>query len=832
MNEAENLLLDSLNLRKPILFVGAGFSFGALCKGKPLLLGNSLKDKLFKIFYEDNCPSTVTELDKQEIKADTLAGICKSIQNDGRKKQLYEVLIDLFKGSKSNPLDPFHNLICDYYWDKIYTINIDDLIENIYLEHNIDFEVQNEIICKPYETKRQIIKLHGCVNNPQAGFIFSSDEYSANISTEDYRLKEFGQDFFANDIIFLGTEFNESDLQVILDKYRKSGFVSNNCRYFFVSPKIGYNLRNIISSTPNYYYINWNAKQFLTICSTLGKQNKSIEVQERLLEQNGNFLKVNKYTDVPSSYESKLYYGNKVTFYDIFSNWDIENSKLDGVCKKVIRESQHSGYVIAIYGKAYSGKTVIATRLLVELFKHGYEAFSYNCDGEDELNQLAEYFIQCPSLKKVAVLIDDAAYLYGSISKIILTLPAHLESVIFVLVSDEKKHNSQKHELICVNGREWKVNDQFDDKLPTRVYRKLSEKHRLGNLTQYRNERTAIAKIAESKYLTEFLFNLTQGQGFKDYFRNRMNDFLTNSSTENIEIFKSLCIFTKLGIHNVSQGLLLLLYPHIQKEQFTDLLIGIDSTGSVSLRCADAYDNFLFSLSSSERADHVYKALTSIANMFREDANNRWKNVFEQLLKSRSLFHDLKIDKNNLAALFAKLEKYYHSVSYFWLQRGIFKQNIGEYDEAHNFLNQALSIRPNSYQIRHAIAKNRLEQSIYLISTKRKAEAYSFYDAGLHELEDLIESPRFSRNIGHSVHSYISTTIKFYRKANQIISKEQIIEMHKILIQSSKQSYDQWMNNCRRDLYFYCEAYVPDLKKMFDPSEFEKYKSTNYIKKM
>lgn len=830
--ETYDLLTNSLKFRKPVLFLGAGFSFNALNAGKTIPIADGLRDQLYKYFYEDNCPISVTDHDKKEIQTFPLSELCKAIQNDGRNSKLTEFLVDIFKGCNIDPDDPYHNLLCDYYWDKIYTLNIDDLVENIFKNNGMSIVVQNEKIRKPYGSAQQLIKLHGCVNNPDDGFIFSSDEYASNIAKEDYRLKEFSQDFFANDVIFLGTEFNESDIQVILEKNRLSGFTSNNCNYFFISPSIGYKLKSLILSTPNFHYIDWNAKKFLQECSSLDKKNKSIDVLERILEQQGNFLKVRNYTDVPSEYESKLYYGSKVNFFDIFSNWDIENTRTEKVCKKIMRESQAGGYVVAIYGKAFSGKTVVATRLLVELYKHGYESFSYNCDGEEELNQLFEYFNKSASLRNVAVLIDDAAYLYGSISKLVSNVPSHIKSAIFILVSDEKKHNSQKHELICVNGREWRINDQFDDKLPTRVYRKLDEKHRLGGLTRYANEREAISKIAEAKFLTEFLYQHTHGQGFKDYFRKLLSDFLENSNRKNSELLKAMCVFSKLGVHNVNQGLLLLVCPTINKDQFDDLILGITSSGSVTLRCSEAYDEFLFSIPSSERSEIVYKTLTSIANMFREEENNRWKNVFEQLLKSKSLFHDLKLDQKDIAALFAKLEKYYCKVSYFWLQRGLFKQGTGEYDECDNFLNQALAIRPNSYQIRHAIAKNKLEHAIAIVTKKRELEALSLYESGSRELISLIESPRFSRNIGHSVHSYIITTMKYFRKANRIINEEQILEMHEYLVQSSRQSYDQWMNTCRRNLFFYCNENAPNLKHLFEEKEFDKYNATNYIRKI
>ena len=43
--------------------------------------------------------------------------------------------------------------------------------------------------------------------------------------------------------------------------------------------------------------------------------------------------------------------------------------------------------------------------------------------------------------------------------------------------------------------------------------------------------------------------------------------------------------------------------------------------------------------------------------MFREDANNRWKNIYEQLLKSRDLIYNLRIDIKDVKDLFKGRKK-------------------------------------------------------------------------------------------------------------------------------------------------------------------------------
>ena len=824
----EGKLIESLKSRKPILFVGAGFSAGAICNGKEIPLGKNLKKEIFDYFYVMNCPKDITDEDKKYIKEFPLSELCRAIQRENRGKELKTFLITRFKGTVANSNDPYHFLLCDYYWDRIYTLNIDDLIENIYDQKGIKYVVQNERKQKTANGERQLIKLHGCVNQPEEGLIFSNEDYATSLATEDYRLKEFGQDFFANDIVFVGTEFNESDLSVLIEKNIQSGFSTGGNSYFFVTPSLSYQLKTLINSQKNFYYINWDCKTFLEKCSELKKSEKTIVDAKRLLEQYGGFQDVGDYKAVPQDYESKLYYGNKVIYYDIFADWDIVYSKTDRIVKKIIALQENSKSFISIFGKAFCGKTVAATRLLIELYKNGYASYSYNCSGETELLELNNYLRNNKDLKKVAVLIDDAAYLYGSIAKLINLLTDYPITVVFILVSNSSKHSSQKHELVGLCGWEWEVTGYFDDKLPYQIYRKLKEKKRLGKLLKL-NERQAVDRIKEAKQLVEFLYQNTYGDGFKTYFSKRANEIVQEASSDAIDFFNYLCILSKMGIYNISRGLISLRFRQLNQEELSDVVIGMELSGSITLRCSDAYDNYLFSIPSSERIKYIYDVLIGISNMFREGGNNRWQNVFEQLLKGRDLIRVLKIDKEDVVKLFAKMEKYYSDTSYYWMQRGLLKQYCHDYDEADTFLNQALCIRPNSYQIRHALAKNKLEKAMFLCDNNPGKEADDLYDDGSASLIALIEDPWFSNNIGHSVHSYISMTLKYFKKRGYIIDRSEVLTMYKYLVQSSKQNYDKWMKYCRENLFAYCKQYYPADAAMFDQEAFKAFKKVNYI---
>lgn len=58
----EDLLLNTLQNRSPILLLGAGFSRGSITKnGSPVPMANDLTKDIFNYFYgKDKCPANLT----------------------------------------------------------------------------------------------------------------------------------------------------------------------------------------------------------------------------------------------------------------------------------------------------------------------------------------------------------------------------------------------------------------------------------------------------------------------------------------------------------------------------------------------------------------------------------------------------------------------------------------------------------------------------------------------------------------------------------------------------------------------------------------------------
>lgn len=129
-------LKDCMENNMPVLFLGAGFSREALCKKGKLPTGSELADELRLEFVKDK----ISEADYKDVEKYNLRELCSCIDalDKDNKAKREEYLTRRLKGALPNETG-FHNLLVDYPWRRIYTVNIDDLVENIYEENDKEY---------------------------------------------------------------------------------------------------------------------------------------------------------------------------------------------------------------------------------------------------------------------------------------------------------------------------------------------------------------------------------------------------------------------------------------------------------------------------------------------------------------------------------------------------------------------------------------------------------------------------------------------------------------------------------------------------------------------
>jgi len=114
----------------------------------------------------------------------------------------------------------------NYLWRRAFTFNIDDVVENLYLDADskqILSPVNYDDLLEPTPIRRnlQLVHLHGYVNRPDSRFVFSRNDY-ANVMRENNSWMHLLSQILATEpFIIAGTSLDEPDLEYYLS-YRNT----------------------------------------------------------------------------------------------------------------------------------------------------------------------------------------------------------------------------------------------------------------------------------------------------------------------------------------------------------------------------------------------------------------------------------------------------------------------------------------------------------------------------------------------------------------------------------------------------------------------------------
>lgn len=123
----------------------------------------------------------------------------------------------------AEPSEQLLRTIPKYLWKRIFTFNIDDVIETVY--ERVHFSKQNLVPLNfdsdfqpaaEDATQLQLIHLHGSVRQRASGFVFSYNEYVRIMSQSNPWMMTLSQLIATDPFIIAGTSLNEIDLEYYL----------------------------------------------------------------------------------------------------------------------------------------------------------------------------------------------------------------------------------------------------------------------------------------------------------------------------------------------------------------------------------------------------------------------------------------------------------------------------------------------------------------------------------------------------------------------------------------------------------------------------------------
>lgn len=816
-NELE-LLQTRLIERKASLLIGAGFSYGARNKGGYAIpLGNELSKKLYQHFYVDCPPEGKSKEYCDSVKSveNDLRKLCTILSSEGRRAIRDTYLSNIFSGCEPTN-SPFHKMIKNYSWNKIFSLNIDDLIENIFAQTDTPLRKWNY---SQYGTCdygiQTLIKLHGDIQDVDGGYVFDDDEYISFTLESNCLLKEFATCFLRHDMVILGTEFQESDLSFILKLYETSGYKNNGNHYFFVVPHLNdIILKNKIDSIDNFHWIEMTTENFLKFVNenvTGPENNRSL-----LKERGAIFLDE---VEHKQNYVSKIYSGAYAEYNDLFDDWDIRYPGQLQLFESLIGSPKN--HLITFYGKAYCGKTTIAKRLLVDLQNNGYIAIEAFHTRNNLPESLLAFLSSTQHKSKVAVLIENAAYEYESIVALARKCAPATENIVIITTDTQENHCGKNHLLSALPEnfvwKEIEITETINSEYAAKAFYTLCVKHRLHNYlklippnskpTNSSNIALINNKMKAIDDIIDILYFSSEGQYFRDHYTTWLKE---KENSKYIEYIYVLSLLNCLGISELPTECLACLIPSKTAKfcleefinEFSEVLE--ERGGHVKLLRGRIVASALPTLSSELLKNAIYYLVRYILGLFSEGDNSEYYEIFQKILRVKRIRNSSILSCKALSELFVSLEKSCNNISYFWIQYGIASQLVYNFDEANNHFLYAKSIRPNSYQVAHALAKNDMELGVFQLS-KGIASSETIFNQGCENMLKIISSPEYSYAFNYSVHSYANMLMKYYTKKNKTIPAHECDLLSGYFKQIIVYPIDAQMKEIIISFYKYCE---------------------------
>lgn len=482
--------------------------------------------------------------------------------------------------------------------------------------------------------------------------------------------------------------------------------------------------------------------------------------------------------------QSRLLYGDFPTWNDICFQWDFKHPFINILVKKILdlNAKDNDSIVLSLYGRMLNGKSVFLKRIGYELVQEDfvvYEIAKRDFSLETFLDKSSR-----SSLKKIALLVDNAPFFYPSLERLISRFPKD-KKLIVVTVGRTYFHKKQRYAFQHLQYFYEFLIDPFTKEFRTdyakEIVSKLYEKGLLGYL-QNKEQSAQIKEVLRYDDICGLLYSLTDSFSFKSKFLTNYRKELSinHNLRECRSVLLALAIFQELDIPSFPLEILAIWKCHSYKHTLNvirDYIRFIDED-SIALRNGFITKEILNQADVNVKMNTLSKILRLIAPQRPAYGRNMWSMMQEKLMGYRTLRKTFGLPQSLVRKLYDNILPNYNTDYNYWIQVGIADQEEKDYMSAHNHLTQAENLNSFSYLVRHALARNYLLRAI---DDKEPSAASENYYKGKTNMLRLIIDREGDQTKAYSIHSYVTYSVKYWRKFAIQPTKSEVDQMQSLL---------------------------------------------------
>lgn len=436
------LLLRQSEKGNVVLFAGAGFSLGARNpRGTDPPLGPQLAEALAL-----ECG--------WKYEGEDLGIVYEQAQKHLGTNELNAVLRGLYKDCVPAP---WHHLIPKLFWYRIYTTNIDDVLENSYGSGRVQH--LDSITCPANFEPQDIwfehvqgIHLHGSVLDLQKGLTFTPTEYAGQTATPNPWYQALVDDLYSNSVLFVGSRLNEPPMYhyLAMRSERSKGTPEVRARAFVVTPTVSA-IRKRQLHDQGYFVVEAKAEEFFDGMNRVlsGAIPARIDLLKNryphqiaainagLLNTQAELLRhfeiIGPREFPPRTRAPKralFFEGAEPTWQDIANGLDAQR-EVTPAFLEAIKKTETGVQCFVLVGHAGSGKSTLLRRMAFDLAAEGKTVYFCKAAQTVEKKPILN-FVNSLEQRQVYMFLDDGIIQFEAVDEIIHSLKKEA-NVTFVL---------------------------------------------------------------------------------------------------------------------------------------------------------------------------------------------------------------------------------------------------------------------------------------------------------------------------------------------------------------------------------------------------------------
>ncbi|MBE5319928.1 SIR2 family protein [Pedobacter sp. MR2016-19] len=727
----EKRLIRLLSRNDVVLFLGSGFSFNVKNRlDNNFPTGANLSKAIWDFigFDGDYDGTSLTEM----YQAFVTCPRKKAEKKDFLEKQLL---------SSPTGIPEFYDSVAVPYWYKIYTLNIDDVLDRIYKRVNKQVDTLQYPVHEFKERdqslgKTQIIHLNGKLPEDPENLIFSNSQYAKASLAHQPLYAQFVYDYAVKTTIFVGTDLNEPIFESYLEaREARMKVKERRPKSYLISPSLGAVKQMNFRDRYNVHYIKGYTEDFLKWLTQISDRLPSKEDILRITfpklvqmlsipdltsaEKESLTAFASGFERVPVDYEVKnvrsaFLLGATPIWNDIFKDLDIPRTITEGIFIEVnnyLKNNENKAIkIINLLGTAGSGKSTILKRLGLRLSQEGHTIFLSYTDYIPNINQIFNALQIIKS--KTVLIIDNAENVIGLLPKLITNLNQLDNPPVLILGS--RMNTYKKVTRIMQDELDYKslLLPDLDDQEIHDLIDKLDSNNLLGVIKGYTTlNRFNAFKHTARKQILIALKEVTSGRLFEDIIADEYDKIEPHEA-------QILCVCvalnTEIGYTNSRQD-----FVGFSKDSPATALDYLESTLHGTIMWVGNGEKFM--IRHRLLAEHIIKICSNLDTL--KDAYIRvlsilapeLKNInfasrkfklYKALINHSSLYNRFHRDIDHAREVYDSVSEFFNDDFQYWLQYGCLELegSKGNVDLAQNYLGQAESLNGNNQHIQNAMA--------------------------------------------------------------------------------------------------------------------------------